>query len=109
MLTNFTKNSMLDHIFNGTSLWVGVQSSSDVVDTIITPRKTMTFTAANNGVAIGTSDSDVVIPAGSTVTHIAIYNAETGGELLGVFSLTIPETYGSEGSLSITGLEVTLS
>lgn len=100
---------MLDHIFSGASLWVGVQSSADVADTIVTPRKTMTFTAANNGVAVGTSDTDVVIPAGSTVTHIAIYNAETGGDLLGVFDLLVPESYGSEGSLGITGLEVTLS
>lgn len=108
-LTITARNKMLDHLVNEVPLYVGGLTSENGSDEILTGRKQITFTTAVGGVVVGNSAEPLVISLGTTITHVAIFDSDTGGELLGVFPLTTPETFSNEGSLNITGLSITLS
>jgi len=108
-LTVEARNKMLDHLVGTTQLYVAALHSEDVSDEILTGRKQIMFTTAEGGVVVGNSLEDLIISIGFTVTHIALYDTATEGVLLGVFSLTNPETFANEGSLTIQNLTITLN
>ncbi|ASV41414.1 TPA: hypothetical protein ACOAY7_002793 [Vibrio cholerae] len=109
MLSNFSKNIMLEAaVKNGTDVYAAASSSSSVGSELTTPRQIIIFAAASSGSIVGNTSTPITIPAGGSVSHIHLFNAATGGDWLGTFALTVPETYGSEGSLNVTGLTITL-
>lgn len=108
-LTVFSKNKMLDHLTTYQTLYITALTSSDTADEVLTGRKVVSFSSAASGSVVGASAEDIVISAGTTVTHLAVFDEVTGGDALGVFSLQNPETFTNEGSLSVTGLTITLT
>lgn len=109
MLTTEAKNKMLDHLVGTTTLYLAGLTSVNPADEILTARKSVTFAAASGGSVVGNSDEDLVITAGTTVSHIALYDAVTGGLLLGRFPLTVLESFGSEGTLKVQNLTIELT
>ncbi len=64
-------------------------------------RQQTTWGSASDGDRTG-SQVAIPIPAGTTVTHWAIYAAASGGTPLGAFALSAPEAFGSAGTLNHT-------
>lgn len=64
-------------------------------------RQQTTWAAASGGERVGTQVS-IPIPAGTTVTHWAVYAAASGGAPLGAFALSAPESFGAAGTLQHT-------
>ncbi len=107
-LTLESKNKMLDHLMKSTPLYVAGLTSLSEADAILTGRKPIEFTDAVDGITTGNSLEPLTISAGTTIVSVALYTDVTAGELLGIFELTLPETYANEGSLSVNNLTISL-
>ena len=106
-LTVKTLNNMLDSVFSQ-DLFVAALTDADASAEVLTGRKPISFTAANIGAVLGNSDEDLVIQAGTTVTHLAIFDSLTSGDLICILELTDPESYSNEGSMSVRDLSISL-
>lgn len=111
MLNDTSKNLMLTE-WKGAALYVGLLNDSDVEISGGSPayaRKAVTWGTAASG-AISASNVPIVfdVPAGAVVSKIAYYSAVTGGTQYGIYD-TVNETYGGQGTYSVTSLSVNLN
>ena len=102
--SNYLENKVLDHVFGGTAytapttLYVGLHTSNPDEDDSGTEvstggtayiRKSVAFTvtgaAADNDGAV---EFDTATASWGTITHVGIYDAESGGNLLAYAALT---------------------
>ena len=67
-------------------------------------RKAITLGAASNGVRSATSQPTFDIPAGTTITHYALWQ---GLVCVDTGTLPVAETYGGQGTYTLTSLTVT--
>jgi hypothetical protein len=123
--SDYLEQKLLDHLFNEASysaptIYVALSTTTptdtgNVTEPVdaVTPyiRKALGATTRTNSTV--TNDADVTFPiAGTnwgTITHFALYDAESGGNLLGSGQLTVQKTVStgdtvkfSAGSLTVT-------
>ena len=108
-LTTATKNKLLDYLATDEILYAAGLTSEALEDEITTGRQVVVFTAAADAVITGSTPTPIDVLAGTTITHLALYNALTDGENIGIFAITSPETFANDGELSVIGLSITLS
>lgn len=69
-------------------------------------RQAITWAAgATDGVQTGTLAADFDVPAGTTVTHIGLWTAATGGTFLD--KATLAATFENQGTLNVSSLTYT--
>lgn len=64
-------------------------------------RQQTTWGAASAAASTG-SQVHVPIPAGTTVSHWAVFTAQSGGTRKGIWALSSPEAFGADGTLDLT-------
>lgn len=71
-------------------------------------RKAITWNAAASG-ALDDSNAPVFdVPAGTTITHVGLWSASSAGTFYGSFDIT-DETFGAQGTYTLTDADITLS
>lgn len=71
-------------------------------------RKTISFSAASSK-AIDSSTQPVFdVPSGTTVTHVGFFSASVGGSFLASADVT-DETFGAQGTYTLTDADISLS
>lgn len=69
-------------------------------------RQPITFSAAVNGERDSSNQPSIPIPGGTNgVDNVGVWDAVTGGNFLGYFSIT-PESFGSDGNLNVTDVDL---
>ncbi len=101
-------NSMLDFSIRSLNTYVTALTEADISSEVLTGRKPINFSEATAASIIGDSVEDLVIPEGTTVTHLAVFDSEQDGELLCIVELENSETFSNEGSLSVKELKIAL-
>jgi len=112
MLTNYSKNLMLDHLVDGVSLYCSAHTdvpSAAGSNEYTASRVPITFNAAVEGDLVGSADSDINILAGNTITHVGLFDAATGGNFIAGFELPTAETFSNDGGLRVNGLTISLN
>ncbi|PLR72329.1 phage tail fiber protein [Bacillus sp. UMB0728] len=123
-ISNYLENKLLDHVLKGTAytppstLYVAL-FTTDPTDagtgTEVSgggyTRRTATFNTATNG-SISTN-ADITFPVATanwgTVTHTAIFDAATGGNLLFHGALTASKTINIDDQLKISSGSLTVN
>lgn len=72
-------------------------------------RKAVTWNAASAGDLDNNANPVFDVPAGVTVTHYGLWSALTGGTFYGGDPLSAEESYGNQGTYTLTDLDVTLN
>jgi hypothetical protein len=71
-------------------------------------RKAITWNAASAG-ALDDSNAPVFdVPAGTTITHVGLWSLATGGTFYGSFDI-VDETFGAQGTYTLSDADITLS
>ena len=109
--TNTAKNSMLDGL---PALYVSAHTAApgetglSEVSGGSYARVAVTFNAAATG-NLDSSNAPVLnIPAGTTVTHVGVWDAATAGNFMGWHDIT-DEAFGSDGTLTVSDLDLNLT
>jgi hypothetical protein len=72
-------------------------------------RKGITWNAASGG-NIDSSNTPVFdVPAGTTITHAGFWSAASGGTFYGSSPLTVPETFGGQGTYTMDDADISHS
>ena len=120
-MSNYLENALVNAVLRGTSytsptsVYLGLFTSNPTdagtgteVSGGAYARKAITFSAPSDGVS--TSSADVLFPlataAWGTVTHIGIFDALTGGNLLFHGTLTNSKTIAADDQLKIAAGDV---
>jgi hypothetical protein len=125
--TNFLEDKVLDHVFGGnaysapTTLYVGLFTAAPgetgggtEVSGNNYSRKTVTFTVSGTAPTEATSAAAVEFDTASgswgTITHVAVFDAATSGNMLVYASLAASKTIGSGDVFRIPAgdLDITL-
>lgn len=72
-------------------------------------RRALSWGAAAGGQATTAAPVTFDVPAGTTVTHVGMWDAPTGGTFLGSGALPTPETYGGQGAYGLTTLAISIT
>lgn len=107
-ITTKVLNDMLNGFIAIHDTYVTALTEPDISSEILTGRKAIDFSEASAAYIVGDSLEDLVIPEGTTVTHLAVFDSEQDGELLCIVELDNPETFSNEGSLSVKQLKISL-
>jgi hypothetical protein len=115
-LTNNAKNPMLDHLA-GLAVYASIHTSDPGTSgtgelTGGSPayaRKPVTWNAASAGNLDNNANPLFDIPAGSTITHFGLWSAATAGTFYGGNALSASETFGGQGTYTLTDIDVSLS
>lgn len=114
-LVNAAKNAMLDELAT-VAVFVslhtadpGTTGTNEVTGgSPAYARKAITWNAASAG-ALDSSNAPVFdVPAGTTITHVGLWSASSGGTFYGSFDIT-DETFGAQGTYTLSDADVTLS
>lgn len=123
-LSLYAKNKLLDHLLGKTAytmptnLHVALftsnptdQGTGTEVSGNAYARQPVTFGAAVNGTSANNVDVVFPIATGSwgTITHIGVYDASTGGNMLFYGALTTSKTIGVDDQFKIASGNLTLS
>lgn len=71
-------------------------------------RKSVTWNAASAGAMSASNQPVFDVPAGTTVTHVGFWSALTSGTYMGMSDVT-DETFGAQGTYTLTSVSVTLT
>lgn len=71
-------------------------------------RKSITWFAASAGDLDNNANPVFDVPAGTTVTHFGLWSAGSGGTFYGGGALSTAETFGGQGTYTLTDADVTL-
>lgn len=122
--SNFLEKKVLDHVLAGVAYTMPVERYVAIYTTATTDagggtevvggsyaRQTSTFAAATSGTGTTSNSSSINFPnmPAVTVTHVAIWDAITGGNLLYHGALTAPQVVaaGNTFTFAIGELDVT--
>lgn len=72
-------------------------------------RKAVTWNSASGADLDNNANPTFDIPAGTTITHYGLQSASSGGTFYGGDALSAPETFGGQGTYTLTDLDVTLT
>jgi hypothetical protein len=72
-------------------------------------RKPVTWNAATAGNLDNNANPVFDIPAGTTITHFGLWSALTAGTFYGGNALSASETFGGQGTYTLTDIDVSLS
>jgi hypothetical protein len=120
-LSNYLENKLLDHTLRNTSytpvttvylaLYVGSPTDTGSGGTeVAVTRQAATFGAAASGTVSNSSSISFTSMPVATVTHIGIFDASTGGNLLihGALSASVVSASGDTFTIAANDLDVTL-
>ena len=124
--SDYTENKVLDHVLKNTAftqptnLYLGLWTSDDGLEsgTVTSEvsggsyaRQTLSFGTASGGSA--STDATVTFPAATanwgTITHVAIMDASTGGNVLFHGSVTTSKTIESGDTFQVSSGNLTVS
>lgn len=124
--SDYTENKVLDHVLKNTAftqptnLYLGLWTSDDGLEsgTVTSEvsggsyaRQTLSFGTASGGSA--STDATVTFPAATanwgTITHVAIMDADTGGNVLFHGSVTTSKTIESGDTFQVSSGNLTVS
>lgn len=110
--TTTGKNKMLDalgvtHVSAHTAA-PNESGNNEISSAGVYERQAISFTAASAAIKDSSSQPGVPIPAGTTVTHVGYWDSSTGGAFLGFSSIT-NESFGSDGVLTLTDVDLVLN
>jgi hypothetical protein len=71
-------------------------------------RKSVTWSAASGGNLDNSNTSVFDVPAGTTIRRVGFFSASTAGTYYGDADIT-DETYGSQGTYTVTDADITLT
>jgi hypothetical protein len=71
-------------------------------------RKSVTWNAASSGNLDNSNTSVFDVPAGTTIRRVGFFDAVTAGTYYGDADIT-DETYGSQGTYTVTDADITLT
>jgi hypothetical protein len=71
-------------------------------------RKAITWNAAASGNLDNNANPVFDVPAGTTVTHVGLWSAVTGGTFYGSFDVT-DEAFASQGTYTLTDADISIS
>lgn len=71
-------------------------------------RQSITFAASSAGNLDSSNTPVIPIPAGTTITHLGIWSALSGGTFYGSMDIT-DEAFGSAGNYTVTDADVNLT
>ena len=120
-LSNYLENKLLDHALRNTSytpvatvylaLYVGspTDAGSGGAEVAAT-RQAITFGAASGGTVSNSSSISFTSMPAVTVTHIGVFDASTGGNLLfhGALSSSVVAASGDTFTIAANDLDITL-
>jgi hypothetical protein len=72
-------------------------------------RKAITWAAAASGAMALSAGVTFDVPASTTVTHVGFWSASTSGTFYGSLALDAPEAFGSQGTLDLDDVDLTLA
>ncbi len=72
-------------------------------------RKAVTWNAAASGNLDNNANPVFDVPAGTTITHYGLQSASSGGTFYGGDALSASETFGGQGTYTLTDLDITLT
>lgn len=111
-LTNNAKNAMLDHLA-GLAVFVslhtadpGTSGANEVSGGAYT-REAITWNSAASGNLDNNANPVFDIPAGTTVTHVGLWSASTGGTFYGSDDVT-SESFGAQGTYTLSDFDIAL-
>ncbi|BAV80835.1 gp34 [Vibrio phage RYC] len=110
-MTILAKDIMLDHLV-GRDLYLSAHEEDPLTDgrgEIGGSREMVSFGSASNGEVMGTTLKEIPIEATKTVTHLGIWDMETGGNFLVGLQLLAPETFENQGGLKANSVKVVLN
>ena len=120
-LSNYLENKLLDHALRNTSytpvatvylaLYVGSPTDAGTGGAeVAATRQAVTFGAASSGTVSNSSSISFTSMPAVTVTHIGVYDASTGGNLLlhGALSSSVVATSGDTFTIAANDLDITL-
>jgi hypothetical protein len=122
-VSNHLENKLLNHVFKNTaytpptSIYMALFTSDpgeDGTGTEVTggayARKAATFNTATSGSIITSSDItyDIATANWGTITHVALYDAVTGGNILVSGTLTTAKTINTGDQLKINAGDITI-
>lgn len=71
-------------------------------------RKAITWNAAASGALDNNANPVFDVPAGTTITHVGLWDAVTAGNFLGSMDIT-DEAFGAQGTYTLSDADITLS
>ena len=120
-LSNYLENKLLDHALRNTSytpvatvylaLYVGSPTDAGTGGAeVAATRQAVTFGAASSGTVSNSSSISFTSMPAVTVTHIGVYDASTGGNLLlhGALSAPVVAASGDTFTIAANDLDITL-
>ncbi len=112
-LSTYGQNQALDHI-GDTVVGFASAHTADPGDTGTSEvsggsyaRKAISFAAASGGSKAISGTVVFDIPAGTTVTHVGLWTAVSGGSFVGDDDLASPEAFGADGTLTVDTFNLT--
>lgn len=71
-------------------------------------RKSITWNSASSGNLDNLANPTFDVPGSTTITHFGLWSASTGGTYYGSGALSANETFGSQGTYTLTDVDVNL-
>jgi hypothetical protein len=71
-------------------------------------REAITWNAASSGALDNNANPVFDVPAGTTITHVGLWSASTGGTFYGWADIT-DEVFAAQGTYTLTDADITLS
>jgi hypothetical protein len=120
-LSNYLENKLLDHVLRNVSytpvttvylaLYAGspTDASSGGSEVAVT-RQAITFGAASSGTVSNSSSISFASMPAVTVTHVGVFDASTGGNLLihGALASSVIAASGDTFTIAVNDLDITL-
>ena len=112
-LNNTALNAMLDHLdtlvthVSAHTADPGTTGTSEVAGGSYA-RQSITFGAAATGNLDSSNTPVIPIPAATTITHLGLWSADSGGTFYGSADIT-DETFGSAGNYTVDDFDVTIT
>lgn len=112
-LNNTAKNYMADQL-GGQIGFVGLLTSDSSGSEVsggspAYARKAVTWNAASAGNLDSSNTPVFDVPAGTTITHVGLFSASTGGTYYGSAALSSSETFGSQGQYELQDLDINVT
>ena len=120
-LSNYLENKLLDHALRNTSytpvatvylaLYVGSPTDAGTGGAeVAATRQAITFGAASSGTVSNSSSISFTSMPAVTVTHIGVFDASTGGNLLlhGALASSVVAASGDTFTIAANDLDITL-
>jgi hypothetical protein len=87
----------------------GAAGTTSVFTTVTTQRSAITYGAASAGSKAQTNTPTWAVTGSGTVSHIAVFDAASGGNFLFSVAVTTPKAVTSGDTLNLASLSVSLS